>query len=70
MPGQCDWLQLKNSLLFNAREILPTDAQQLDEEVQQLVALANQSGEVIRHYIGFEISANSLRYRNYDSFND
>jgi len=24
--------------------------------VQQLVALANQSGEVIRHYIGFEIS--------------
>ena len=56
MSGQYDWLQLKNSLLFSAKEILPTDAQQLDEEVQQLVALANQSGEVIRHYIGFEIS--------------
>ncbi len=56
MSFQYDWLQLKNSLLSNSREVLPTDPKQLDEEVQQLVNLANQSGEVIRHYIGFEIS--------------
>ena len=47
---------LRNAVLFNSRETLPTDPDQLTNELQVLVDKANQSGQSIRHYIGFEIS--------------
>jgi tyrosyl-tRNA synthetase len=51
-----DFQTLKEAILYNAKEVLPTDPQQLDKEIQFLVENANRSGEKIRHYIGFEIS--------------
>ena len=47
---------LKEAILFNTQETLPNDPDQLDREIENLVSQANQSGELIRHYIGFEIS--------------
>jgi tyrosyl-tRNA synthetase len=47
---------LKKAILFNTVEVLPTDPEQLDKEVQFLCDKANESGQKIRHYIGFEIS--------------
>ena len=51
-----DFQTLKDAILFNTQEVLPNDPDQLDREIENLVAKANQSGEQIRHYIGFEIS--------------
>ena len=51
-----DFAKLKEAILFNTVEILPTEEKQLDEELQVLVDEANKSGQPIRHYIGFEIS--------------
>jgi tyrosyl-tRNA synthetase len=51
-----DFKKLKSAILFNTVEVLPTDEKQLDQEIQNLVDLANSSGQKIRHYIGFEIS--------------
>ena len=53
---QYDFQTLKEAILFNAKETLPTSPEQLDTELQNLIRNANQSGERIRHYIGFEIS--------------
>lgn len=53
---QYDFNTLKEAILFNTVEVLPTDEKQLDEEIHTLVDEANKSGEKIRHYIGFEIS--------------
>jgi len=47
---------VKEAILFNTQEVLPSDPKQLDMEIQKLVDLANSSGQKIRHYIGFEIS--------------
>ncbi len=47
---------LRSAILFNSREVLPTDPNQLNVELQVLVDNANKSGQKIRHYIGFEIS--------------
>ncbi|MEI6728113.1 MAG: tyrosine--tRNA ligase [bacterium] len=51
-----DFQTLKEAILFNTVEVLPTDEKQLDQEIQVLVDQANKSGQPIRHYIGFEIS--------------
>ncbi len=51
-----DFQTLKNAIIFNTVEVLPTEEAQLDEEIKLLVEEANQSGQKIRHYIGFEIS--------------
>jgi tyrosyl-tRNA synthetase len=51
-----DFQTLKEAILFNTAEVLPTDEKQLDEELHFLVDKANQSGEKLRHYIGFEVS--------------
>ncbi len=51
-----DKQQLKKAIGFNTVEVLPTDPEQLDKEVQLLVDQANSSGQIIRHYIGFEVS--------------
>jgi tyrosyl-tRNA synthetase len=51
-----DFEKVKKAILFNSAEVLPTTTSQLDEEIRVLVDEANKSGEVIRHYIGFEIS--------------
>ena len=56
MSFKYDFNQLKEAILFNTAEVLPGDPKQLDQEIQTLVDQANQSGEKIRHYIGFEIS--------------
>lgn len=48
--------KLKQAIIFNSVEVLPTDEKQLDLEIQTLVNEANQSRQKIRHYIGFEIS--------------
>jgi tyrosyl-tRNA synthetase len=56
MAFQYEFSKLKQAILFNTQEVLPTDEKQLDEEIQILVDQANSSGEPIRHYIGFEIS--------------
>jgi tyrosyl-tRNA synthetase len=48
--------KLKEAILFNTVEVLPTDQKQLDQEIQTLVEQANKSGEPIKHYIGYEIS--------------
>ena len=51
-----DFHILKDAILFNSQEVIPTDQAQLDKEIQILVERANTSGEQIHHYIGFEIS--------------
>lgn len=51
-----DFQTLKDAILFNTTEVLPTDSDQLDTEIKNLIDNANSSGELIRHYIGFEIS--------------
>lgn len=56
MSFKYDFNQLKQAILFNVSEVLPNDPQQLDQEIQVLVDQANESGQKIRHYIGFEIS--------------
>lgn len=56
MPFKYDFKTLKEAILFNTVEVLPTDEKQLDLEIQTLVDEANKSGQPIRHYIGFEIS--------------
>jgi len=47
---------LKEAILFNTQEVLPNNPDQLDQEIRTLIQAANDSGEPIRHYIGFEIS--------------
>ena len=47
---------LKEAILFNTQEVLPTNPEQLDAEIRVLVENADKSGQPIRHYIGFEIS--------------
>jgi tyrosyl-tRNA synthetase len=47
---------LKKAIQFNTIEVLPTETEQLDKEIKFLVDNANQSGEKITHYIGFEVS--------------
>ncbi len=56
MSFKYDFHQLKEAILFNTIEVLPTNEEQLDKEIQTLVDHANRTGEPIRHYIGFEIS--------------
>jgi tyrosyl-tRNA synthetase len=51
-----DFEKLKQAILFNTTELLPTDKEQMDQEIQKLVNLANDSNQEIRHYIGYEIS--------------
>jgi tyrosyl-tRNA synthetase len=47
---------LKQAILFNTIEVLPTDDAQLDSEIRFLIEQSTASGQPIRHYIGFEIS--------------
>lgn len=47
---------LKEAILFNTLEVLPSDNSQLEAELEVLIDNANRSQEPIRHYIGFEIS--------------
>ena len=56
MSFQYDFQTLKEAILFNTVEVLPSNNEQLDQEIHTLVDNANSSGEPIRHYIGFEIS--------------
>ncbi len=56
MSNKYDLQTLLQAVLFNTCEVLPTDHQQLEEELKTLVEQANSSGETIRHYIGFEVS--------------
>ncbi|MEM1311862.1 MAG: tyrosine--tRNA ligase [Patescibacteria group bacterium] len=51
-----DLQKLKDAIKFNTVEILPSNEQQLDAELQVLIVQSNQSKQEIRHYIGFEIS--------------
>lgn len=48
--------ELKKALLTNSQEVLPVDEATLDKELELLVTKANESGERINHYIGFEVS--------------
>ena len=56
MSFHYDFATLKEAILFNTTEVLPSNMEQLDREIQALVENANSSSEPIRHYIGFEIS--------------
>ena len=56
MSFHYDFATLKDAILFNSVEILPGNMAQLDSEIHALIDNANQSGQPIRHYIGFEIS--------------
>ena len=56
MSFHYDFATLRDAILFNAVEVLPSNSQQLDQEIQTLIDNANLTGEPIRHYIGFEIS--------------
>ncbi len=58
MPHTYDLEQLKQAILFNTEEVLPYSGnpEALDKELEILVKAANDSGERIKHYIGFEIS--------------
>jgi tyrosyl-tRNA synthetase len=47
---------LKQAILFNTAEIIPTNTAQMDSEIEALCTHANETGSAIRHYIGFEIS--------------
>jgi tyrosyl-tRNA synthetase len=49
-------LELKKALLKNSQEVIPSDQKQLEAELEILIQNAHQSGQKIRHYIGFEIS--------------
>jgi tyrosyl-tRNA synthetase len=51
-----DFEKVKEAILFNTQEVLPTNLEDLDKEIRFLVENANISGETIKHYIGFEIS--------------
>ena len=51
-----DLQSLKKAIKFNALEVLPSDDTQLDKELSFIIEKANTSGQLIRHYIGFEIS--------------
>jgi tyrosyl-tRNA synthetase len=56
MPFQYDFETVKAAILFNTVEVIPNNDEELDKEIHFLVDNANSSGELIRHYIGFEIS--------------
>jgi tyrosyl-tRNA synthetase len=56
MSFQYNFETLKQAILFNTVEVLPTEEAQLDSEIKVLVEEANKSGQVIKHYIGYEIS--------------
>ena len=56
MSFQYDFETLKQAILFNTVEVLPTEEAKLDSEIKVLVEEANKSGQVIKHYIGYEIS--------------
>jgi tyrosyl-tRNA synthetase len=47
---------LKAAILDNTVEVLPTQQEQLEDEIKFLVDQANETDSLIRHYIGFEIS--------------
>lgn len=51
-----DIQKLKEAILFNTAEIIPTNEEKLEEELEFLIKEAEKSGEKIKHYIGFEIS--------------
>ena len=63
MSFKYDFNKLKEAILFNTIEVLPTDHEQLDREIQILVDQANNSEELIKHYIGYEISG-TLHFGN------
>jgi len=44
------------AILFNTVEVLPSKIDELEKEVAVLVEEANNSGQPIKHYIGYEIS--------------
>ena len=56
MPFQYDFETVKAAILFNTVEVIPSNHDDLDKEIKYLIDNANNSGELIRHYIGFEIS--------------
>jgi tyrosyl-tRNA synthetase len=56
MSYQYNFETLKQAILFNTVEVLPTEEAQLDKEIRVLVEEANKSGQPIKHYIGYEIS--------------
>ncbi len=56
MSFQYDFDSVKTAILFNTIEVIPNNTDELDKEIKYLVDNANTSGELIRHYIGFEIS--------------
>ena len=47
---------LLEALHFNAQEVLPADSEKMHREVERVVEAATKSGQVLRQYIGFEIS--------------
>jgi tyrosyl-tRNA synthetase len=53
-----DLEELKQAILFNTEEVLPYsgDPEALDRELEIMVKAANEAGERIKHYIGFEVS--------------
>lgn len=49
--------KLKEAIKFNSAEVLPAlDSDNLDQELTVLIEKANESGQPLRHYIGFEVS--------------
>ena len=56
MSFQYDFDTIKSAILFNTVEVIPNNSDELDREIHFLVDNANRSGQLIRHYIGFEIS--------------
>jgi tyrosyl-tRNA synthetase len=48
--------ELIEAIKFNTQEVLPNTDEALLKEVTMIVNAANESGETINHYIGFEIS--------------
>jgi tyrosyl-tRNA synthetase len=51
-----DFEAVKAAILFNTVEVIPSNPEELDKEIHFLVDNANNSKQLIRHYIGFEIS--------------
>jgi tyrosyl-tRNA synthetase len=48
--------KLKEALKFNTLEIIPSEKNALDTEIQNLIKRSAELDKPIRHYIGFEIS--------------
>ena len=56
MPDSYITQEIIDALQFNAQEVLPSNQEKLQQEVERMIESATTSGQQITQYIGFEIS--------------